>query len=58
MMSLSLSLSLTQTRDSEYVVTVSAQKYIHFEVIKFDHINQPYVPNEEDMFNILSASEV
>jgi hypothetical protein len=37
---------------------MSAQKYIHFEVIEFDHINQPYVPSEEDMFNILSALEV
>ena len=37
---------------------MSAQEYVHFEINEFDHINQPYVPTEEDMFNILSASEV
>ena len=43
---------------SEYVVTMSAQEYVHFEVIVFHHINQPYVLTEEDMYDILGASKV
>jgi hypothetical protein len=35
---------------------MSAQKYVHFDV-EFD-LNHPYVPNEEDILNIIDASLV
>ena len=37
-------------------MTVSAQEYAHFEV-EFNG-NHPYVPIEEEILNILSASKV
>ena len=42
--------------DSEYVVTMNAQEYVHLQV-EFD-LNHPYVPTEKDILNILSALEV
>ena len=53
---LSLSLSSVIARDSESTMTMSAQEYAHFEV-EFNG-NHPYVPIEEDILNILSASKV
>jgi hypothetical protein len=46
-------LSIRVVRDSEFVVTMNAQEYVHFEV-KFD-LNHPFVPIEEDILNIISA---
>lgn len=45
-----------RARNSDYVATRSAPQYVHFEV-EFD-FNQPYVPTEEDILDILCALEV
>lgn len=49
-------LSIRVVRDSEFVVTMNAQEYVHFEV-KFD-LNHPFVPIEEDILNIISALKI
>jgi hypothetical protein len=41
------------TWDSEFVVTMSTQEYVHFKV-EVD-VNHPCVPIEEDTLNILGA---
>ena len=49
-----ISQSSRREGESEYVVTMSAHKYVHFGV-ECD-LNHPYVQNEEDISNILGAS--
>ena len=51
-----LSQLLIKAGDIEFVVTMSAQEYVHLEV-EFDLIH-PYVPTGEDILNILGASKV
>jgi hypothetical protein len=41
------------TWDSKFVVTMSTQEYVHFEV-EVD-VNHPCVPIEEDILNIIGA---
>ena len=45
-----------RARDSEYVMTMNEQEYVHFEA-EFG-LNQPYVPIEEDILDRPSASKV
>ena len=49
-------LSIRVARHSEFVVTMSAQEYVHFEV-EFE-VNHMYVLTEKDILNIISASKV
>ena len=49
-------LSIRVARHSEFVVTMSAQEYVHFDV-EFD-VNHMYVLTEEDILNIINASKV
>ena len=48
--------SIRVVENSEYIVTMNAQKYVHFQV-KFD-LSHPYVPTKEYILNKICASKV